>query len=140
MGNMKEKRKEKVTVKIYSAKKSIKYNTPTRLITDFKTPISIVYTNNKELKSAWISPSSKSKFLKFNWGYDGILPYNLSISILSDFFDLDDFSILLVSNEYKKILNMFYFDYIVENKSPSWEITEDEITIYINDCMRQLGI
>ena len=90
-----------------------------------------VLVNGVPLKSAVINPKRDTKKVSrdFHWGYRGIYPLNLAVSILVDFFDPNEYG-----EDFKipeDILFSFYEELIVNLKTDKWKITSDEIEKYL---------
>ena len=124
-------------MKIYQGKTVIKYSTPDRLVTDFRTPLSIIYVDGKELKSRMIEPSPRTKFRTFAWGYSGVFPQNVAVSVLCDFFDIDDYRVLY-SNAENAFVTAHFYEFVCREKRNSWQISEKDLGEFIMRTLERM--
>lgn len=124
-------------MKTYRGSNVIKYNTPTRTVTDFRTPISLIHVDGQELKSRMIEPSPRTKFRTFAWGYSGVFPQNVCVSILCDFFDLEDYRVLYSTPENAFVTANFY-EFVCQEKRNSWQITEKDLIEFVTRTLERM--
>lgn len=119
--------------KIYIMRQRLNQQTVDRNILGLKYPFHEVLVNDKPLLSRIVNGKrdTKKENREFSWGYHGVYPTNLAVSILCDFFDIDDYSKLFSEDGYCFATNQFYDKFIVPNKEASWKITEEELTKYM---------
>lgn len=124
-------------MKIYRGSNVIKYSTPDRLVTDFRTPLSIIRVDGQELKSRMIEPSPRTKFRTFAWGYSGVFPQNVAVSILCDFFEIDDYRLLYSNAENAYVCGHFY-EFVCQEKRNSWQITENDLGNFVMRTLEKM--
>lgn len=124
-------------MKIYRGSNLIKYSTPARMVTDFRTPISLIHVDGKELKSRMIEPSPRTKFRTFAWGYSGVFPQNVAVSVLCDFFDIDDYRVLY-SNAENAFVTAHFYEFVCREKRNSWQISEKDLGEFIMRTLERM--
>lgn len=119
-------------MKIYKIRKRMNNPLEKRNAVGWKNPFYEATVNDKPLVSRIVNPDrdSKKRGVVFAYGYHGLFPANLAISLLCDFFELDDYADLFAETGYGVLANNFYKDFICENNQSSWQITEDQLWEY----------
>jgi len=127
-------------MKIYQMRKRINNPMASRNAMGWKYPFYEATVDGKALKSVMINPNSDAKGVgrAFSWGYKGIYPLNLSLSILCDFFDMDDYAELFAESGYNYAANKFYKMVVRDNKKDSWKITEKQIYKFMDKCVKEI--
>lgn len=127
-------------MKIYKVRKRMNNPHPERNIVGWKNPFYEATVDDKPLPSKMIDPTrdSKNRGVVFAYGYHGVYPANLAVSLLCDFFEIEDYPRLFADTGYGVATNRFYKDFICENKAPSWQITEDVLWKYMEDVADEL--
>lgn len=123
-------------MKIYSGKQTITYKVGKRTVTDFRSPISLVYVDDKILPSKMIEPKSNTKFRTYAWGYHGIYPTNLAVSILCNFFDVEDYMELYSDKDGRYVMDTFY-DYVCQEKNTKWTISEKDMHEFVQRTIQK---
>lgn len=106
----------------------------------WKLPFYEALVDGKPVVSRMIDPNKDSKKMEraFSWGYNGVYPLNLAISILCDLFDISDYALLFEDTGFGEATKFFYDTYIRNNKEPHWKITEDELWKKMSDLLEQI--
>jgi hypothetical protein len=127
-------------MKIYKIRKRINNPLQARNAVGWKNPFYEASVNDKPLVSRMVDPErdSKKRGVVFAYGYHGLFPANLAVSLLCDFLELEDYSELFSETGYGKLANKFYEDFICENTEPSWQITEDQLWQYASKVVEDL--
>lgn len=127
-------------MKIYKIRKRINNPMTTRNAIGWKHPFYEATVDDKPLVSKMIDPTrdAKNQGVVFAYGYHGVYPANLAVSLLCDFFELDDYAILFSESGYGKATNLFYKDFVCENKEISWYLTEDQIWKYMANVLEKI--
>lgn len=127
-------------MKIYRMKKRMINPLSTRNAVGWKYPFFEATVDGNILQSMMIDPSKDSKSLgrAFSWGYKGVYPLNLSISILCDFFDFEDYTKLFSDDGFGYASNKFYRIVVRDNKRDGWKITEEQIWRFMDKSVKEL--
>lgn len=106
----------------------------------WKYPFFEATVDGEPLKSRIIDGGRDTKKLhrEFGWGYHGVYPTNLSVSILCDLFDLDDYALLFADVGYGVAANRFYDEVIVPNKLSHFELLEDDLWSYFEKISNEI--
>jgi len=127
-------------MKIYKIRKRLNNPLGTRNAIGWKQPFYEATVDDKPLVSRMIDGNRDSRGLGivFAYGYHGVYPVNLAVSLLCDFFGLDDYPILFSEIGYGKATNFFYKDFICKNNEPSWILTEDQLWNYMSGVLDKI--
>lgn len=127
-------------MKIYKIRKRINNPLITRNAVGWKNPFYEATVNDKPLVSRMVDPDrdSKKQGVVFAYGYHGLFPANLTVSLLCDFLELEDYPILFSETGYGKLANNFYEDFVCKNKETSWVITEEQLWEYASKIVEDL--
>lgn len=128
-------------MKIYKMRKRINNSTLSRNAINWKYPLFYEATvNGSPLLSKMVNPErdTKKHGHTFGWGYHGVFPANLAISILCDSFEIGDYAELFSETGYGVLVNRFYEDFICKNTELSWQITDDQIWRYASKIIDEL--
>lgn len=126
-------------MKIYQMRQRINNPLHERNILGLKYPFHEALVNGNPIPSKIVDPRQDSKKLGrvFSWGYHGLFPNNLAISLLCDFFEIEDYAMLFEDSGYGYATSRFYRDFIVENEKPYWELSEDQLWNYMSNVVKQ---
>jgi hypothetical protein len=122
-------------------RKRINNSTLSKNAVNWKYPLFFEATvNGTPLVSRMVNPERDTKQLghAFGWGYHGVFPANLAVSILCDFFEIDDYAQLFSESGYGQATNKFYDEFIRENTMISWEITDEQLWGYMSNLVEDL--
>lgn len=112
-------------ISMYDSKKTTRVNVP----------ITYVMVDGKALRS-FMLPEGTPK--TFEWGYHGIYPYNLAVSVLCDVLDIDDYRTLFTVREQKHVFDSFYSDFICDCHVDRWALTERNIISYMMRVVKKM--
>jgi hypothetical protein len=92
-----------------------------------------ITVDGKTLRSVLIDPKNDPRCTGkvFDWSCEGIYALNASESILVDF--IDDDKIIIPED----IIRAFYDEYNVPARYEDWEVTEDEIRMFVTTLLQQ---
>lgn len=127
-------------MKTYTMKQRINNPVLPRNAIGWKVPFYEALVDGKPIISRMIDPRADSKKLErsFSWGYNGVYPLNLAVSILCDLFDISDYAMLFEDTGFGEATKYFYDTYIRNNKEPYWKVTENELWEKMTELSDQL--
>lgn len=127
-------------MKIYKIRKRINNPLIKRNAIGWKNPFYEATVNDKPLVSKMIDPErdSKKQGVTFAYGYHGVFPANLAVSLLCDFFEIENHAELFSETGYGVLTNNFYKDFICNNAELSWQITDDQLWDYASKIIDEL--
>lgn len=121
--------------KLYRGEQVTNFVIGERHVIDTRSPISLVCVNSDFLPSKMIAFSPKTKYRTYAWGYNGVYPLNLAVSLICDFLDIDNYREIYDLPKAKYVLSDFYNRFIMNCKDRTWRITEDQLGDYINKVL-----
>lgn len=95
----------------------------------YRVPKYTVFAKDKPLSSVLVH--SKNQFGEFAWGYHGVYPLNLAVSIIMDLLEMDSYDKFVSMPNSMPLLYAFYDEIICSIKTKNWEMTDAQLISYL---------